>query len=187
MHAARAAFRARFWCARDRLPVLGHVVSEARDTAEAWADREYSPECADRLGDRPRAVRRCGKPVRSSIGCARSSLTPRGLRSLAPSTINRYIGNFSGSSDEREVTAPIIRASSVGASARLLTRCAPRSVSLPRTAGACPVSCARWSRARSKTTRLLGQLYAVGRRRRAVQTERLPRAGGECGRGAHEL
>ncbi len=100
MHAARAAFRARFWCHETDYPY--DVVSEARDTAEAWADASIRPNALIALAIDPELFD--AWQARAILDRVRSELlTPRGLRSLSPND-SRYIGNFSGSSDEREVS-----------------------------------------------------------------------------------
>jgi predicted glycogen debranching enzyme len=96
---ARSAFRARFWCHETDYPY--DVVSEARDTAEAWADPSIRPNALIALAIDPELfepwqARRILDRVKSEL------LTPRGIRSLSPND-NRYIGNFSGSSEEREL------------------------------------------------------------------------------------
>jgi predicted glycogen debranching enzyme len=99
MHAARAAFRARFWCHETDYPY--DVVSEARDTAEAWADPSIRPNALIALAIDPELFD--AWQARAILDRVRSDLlTPRGVRSLAPAD-PRYIGNFSGSSEEREL------------------------------------------------------------------------------------
>ncbi len=96
---ARAAFRSRFWCHETDYPY--DVVSEARDTAEAWADPSVRPNALIALAIDPELF----EPWQASriLDRVRSDLlTPRGIRSLSPSD-NRYIGNFSGSAEEREL------------------------------------------------------------------------------------
>ncbi len=98
MNTARASFRARFWCHDTDYPY--DVVSEARDTSEAWADQSIRPNALialaiDRELFEPWQARRILDRVQTEL------LTPRGIRSLSPND-NRYIGNFSGSSEERE-------------------------------------------------------------------------------------
>ena len=98
MHTARAAFRSRFWCHDTDYPY--DVVSEARDTSEAWADPSIRPNALIALAIDPELfepwqARRILDRVQTEL------LTPRGIRSLSPND-NRYIGNFSGSSEERE-------------------------------------------------------------------------------------
>ncbi|MEP7048842.1 MAG: amylo-alpha-1,6-glucosidase [Pseudomonadota bacterium] len=98
MHQARVSFRARFWCHDTDYPY--DVVSEARDTSEAWADQSIRPNALIALAIDPELfepwqARRILDRVQADL------LTPRGIRSLSPND-NRYIGNFSGSSEERE-------------------------------------------------------------------------------------
>jgi len=96
---ARAAFRSRFWCHETDYPY--DVVSEARDTAEAWADASIRPNALIALAIDPDLFDTW--QARSILDRVRSELlTPRGLRSLSPQD-PRYIGNFSGSSEEREL------------------------------------------------------------------------------------
>ncbi|HYQ44121.1 MAG TPA: amylo-alpha-1,6-glucosidase [Polyangiaceae bacterium] len=98
MHRARAAFRARFWCHETDYPY--DVVSEARDTSEAWADASIRPNALIALAIDPdlfdlMQTRAILDRVQSDL------LTPCGIRSLSPSD-GRYIGFFSGTSEERE-------------------------------------------------------------------------------------
>ncbi|MEO8901454.1 MAG: amylo-alpha-1,6-glucosidase [Polyangiaceae bacterium] len=98
MRAARVAFRSRFWCHDTDYPY--DAVSEARDTSEAWADQSIRPNALIALAIDPELfeswqARRILDRVQTDL------LTPRGIRSLSPND-NRYIGNFSGSSEERE-------------------------------------------------------------------------------------
>ena len=98
MHRARAAFRARFWCHETDYPY--DVVSEVRDTAEAWADQSIRPNALIALAVDPQLFD--ATQTRAILDRVQSDLlTPRGIRSLSPSD-NRYIGFFSGTSDERE-------------------------------------------------------------------------------------
>jgi predicted glycogen debranching enzyme len=95
---ARTAFRARFWCHETDYPY--DVVSEARDTAEAWADPSIRPNALIALAVDPELFD--PSQARAILDRVRSDLlTPRGIRSLSPSD-PRYVGNFSGSSEERE-------------------------------------------------------------------------------------
>jgi len=99
MRRARAAFRARFWCHETDYPY--DVVSEARDTAEAWADASIRPNALIALAIDPELFD--AWQARAILDRVRSELvTPRGLRSLSPHDAH-YIGNFSGSSEEREL------------------------------------------------------------------------------------
>jgi predicted glycogen debranching enzyme len=96
---ARTAFRTRFWCHETDYPY--DVVSEARDTAEAWADPSIRPNALIALAIDPELfepwqARRILDRVQTDL------LTPHGIRSLSPND-SRYIGNFSGSSEEREL------------------------------------------------------------------------------------
>ena len=98
MLTARGAFRSRFWCHDTDYPY--DAVSEARDTSEAWADQSIRPNALIALAIDPELfepwqARRILDRVQMDL------LTPRGIRSLSPND-NRYIGNFSGSSEERE-------------------------------------------------------------------------------------
>ncbi len=98
MQRARAAFRARFWCHETDYPY--DVVSEARDTAEAWADASVRPNALIALAVDPELFD--ASQTRAILDRVQSDLlTPRGIRSLSPSD-NRYIGFFSGTSEERE-------------------------------------------------------------------------------------
>ncbi len=99
MQRARWAFRARFWCHETDYPY--DVVSEARDTAEAWADPSVRPNALIALAIDPELFD--ATQTRSILDRVQSDLlTPRGIRSLSPSD-NRYIGFFSGSTEEREI------------------------------------------------------------------------------------
>jgi len=98
MHRARAAFRARFWCHETDYPY--DVVSEARDTSEAWADASIRPNALIALAIDPdlfdlMQTRAILDRVQTDL------LTPSGIRSLSPSD-GRYIGFFSGTGEERE-------------------------------------------------------------------------------------
>ena len=98
LHRARAAFRARFWCHETDYPY--DVVSEARDTDEAWADPSIRPNALIALSVDPELFD--ATQARAILDRVQTDLlTPRGIRSLAPSD-NRYVGFFSGSSEERE-------------------------------------------------------------------------------------
>ncbi|HET7539202.1 MAG TPA: amylo-alpha-1,6-glucosidase [Polyangiaceae bacterium] len=98
MHRARAAFRARFWCHETDYPY--DVVSEVRDTAEAWADHSIRPNALIALAIDPELFD--APQTRAILDRVQSDLlTPRGIRSLSPSD-NRYIGFFSGTNEERE-------------------------------------------------------------------------------------
>jgi predicted glycogen debranching enzyme len=95
---ARSAFRARFWCHETDYPY--DVVSEARDTTESWADPSIRPNALIALAVDPELFDTT--QARSILDRVQSDLlTPRGIRSLSPND-NRYIGFFSGSSEERE-------------------------------------------------------------------------------------
>jgi len=95
---ARAAFRARFWCHETDYPY--DVVSEARDTDEAWADPSVRPNALIALAVDPELFD--PTQTRAILDRVQSDLlTPRGIRSLSPSD-NRYIGFFSGTTEERE-------------------------------------------------------------------------------------
>jgi predicted glycogen debranching enzyme len=99
MHAARAAFRARFWCHETDYPY--DAVSEASETAEAWADASIRPNALVALAIDPELFD--AWQARAILDRVRTDLlTPRGVRSLAPAD-QRYIGHFSGSSEEREL------------------------------------------------------------------------------------
>jgi len=98
MHRARAAFRARFWCHETDYPY--DVVSEARDTSEAWADPSVRPNALIALAIDPELFD--SSQTRAILDRVQSDLlTPRGIRSLSPSD-SRYIGFFSGTTEERE-------------------------------------------------------------------------------------
>jgi predicted glycogen debranching enzyme len=98
MHRARAAFRARFWCHETDYPY--DVVSEARDTAEAWADPSIRPNALIALAVDPELFD--ATQARAILDRVQSDLlTPKGIRSLSPND-SRYIGFFSGTSEERE-------------------------------------------------------------------------------------
>jgi predicted glycogen debranching enzyme len=129
MRAARTAFRARFWCHETDYPY--DAVSEAPDTAEAWADPSIRPNALLALAIDPELfdpwqARAILDRVRSDL------LTQRGVRSLSPAD-HRYIGNFSGSSEEREFSYhqgtawPFL----LGAYVRASLRFAPEDTELP--------------------------------------------------------
>lgn len=99
MHRARAAFRARFWCHETDYPY--DVVSEARDTAEAWADNSIRPNALLALAVDPELFDL--SQTRSILDRVQSELlTPKGIRSLSPNEA-RYVGHFSGTVEEREL------------------------------------------------------------------------------------
>jgi predicted glycogen debranching enzyme len=97
--AAREAFRARFWCDETDYPY--DCISEARDNAEAWADASIRPNALIALALAPELFQHW--QAEAIIERVRSDLlTPRGIRSLSPSD-PRYIGQFAGKPEEREV------------------------------------------------------------------------------------
>ncbi|MFZ5890177.1 MAG: amylo-alpha-1,6-glucosidase [Myxococcota bacterium] len=97
--AARDAFRARFWCDETDYPY--DCISEARDSAEAWADATVRPNALIALAIAPELFQHW--QAEAIIERVRSELlTPRGIRSLSPSD-PRYIGQFAGKPEEREV------------------------------------------------------------------------------------
>ncbi|HEY4106978.1 MAG TPA: amylo-alpha-1,6-glucosidase [Polyangiaceae bacterium] len=99
MTQARAAFKARFWCHETDYPY--DVVSEAKDTAEAWADTSIRPNALIALAIDPELFG--AWQARAILDRVRSELiSPRGIRTLSPND-GRYIGNFTGSSEEREL------------------------------------------------------------------------------------
>jgi len=99
MRAARSAFRARFWCHETDYPY--DAVSEAQDTAEAWADASIRSNALIALAIDPELFD--AWQARAILDRVRTDLlTPRGLRTLSPHD-PRYIGNFTGSSEEREL------------------------------------------------------------------------------------
>jgi predicted glycogen debranching enzyme len=99
MNRARTAFRARFWCHETDYPY--DAVSEARDTAEAWADPSVRPNALIALAIDPELFD--GAQTRAILDRVQGDLlTPKGIRSLSPSD-NRYVGHFSGSTEEREL------------------------------------------------------------------------------------
>ncbi len=78
---ARWAFRARFWCHETDYPY--DVVSEARDTAESWADPSIRPNALIALAVDPELFD--ATQARSILDRVHSDLlTPRGIRSLSP-------------------------------------------------------------------------------------------------------
>jgi predicted glycogen debranching enzyme len=96
---ARSAFRSRFWCHETDYPY--DCVSEARDTADAWADTSIRPNALIALAVDPGLfedwqARAILERVQAEL------LTPRGVRSLSPND-SRYIGFFAGTSEEREM------------------------------------------------------------------------------------
>lgn len=97
--AARDAFRARFWCDETDYPY--DCISEARDSAEAWADASIRPNALIALAIAPELFHHW--QAEAIVERVRSELlTPRGIRSLSPSD-PRYIGQFAGKPAEREV------------------------------------------------------------------------------------
>jgi predicted glycogen debranching enzyme len=129
MLAARTAFRARFWCHETDYPY--DAVSEAPDTAEAWADPSIRPNALIALAIDPELFD--AWQARAILDRVRTDLlTPRGVRSLAPSDL-RYIGNFSGSSEERELAYHQGSAWTylIGAYVRASLRFAPEDSELP--------------------------------------------------------
>ena len=99
MNRARTAFRARFWCHETDYPY--DAVSEARDTAEAWADPSVRPNALIALAIDPELFD--ATQTRAILDRVQGDLlTPKGIRSLSPSD-NRYVGHFSGSTEEREL------------------------------------------------------------------------------------
>jgi predicted glycogen debranching enzyme len=96
---ARSAFKARFWCADTDYPY--DCVSEVRDSAEAWSDPTIRPNALLALAADPELFDEW--QAESMIETVDSDLlTPRGLRSLAPSG-KRYVGHFAGAAQEREL------------------------------------------------------------------------------------
>jgi glycogen debranching enzyme len=99
MDTARAAFRARFWCHDTDYPY--DVVSEPRDTSEAWADSSIRPNAVIALAIDAQLFD--AWQARAILQRAKSELvTPRGLRSLT-NTDGRYAGHFTGSTEECEL------------------------------------------------------------------------------------
>jgi predicted glycogen debranching enzyme len=95
----QAAFRARFWCDETDYPY--DCLSEEGDSAEAWADSSIRPNALIALAVAPDLFQHW--QAAAIIERVRSELlTPRGVRSLSPSD-PRYIGQFAGSPEEREV------------------------------------------------------------------------------------
>jgi predicted glycogen debranching enzyme len=96
---ARESFRARFWCDETDYPY--DCISEARDSAEAWADASIRPNALVALAIAPELFQHW--QAEAIVERVRSDLlTPRGIRSLSPSD-PRYIGQFAGKPEEREV------------------------------------------------------------------------------------
>jgi predicted glycogen debranching enzyme len=96
---ARESFRARFWCDETDYPY--DCISEARDSAEAWADASIRPNALIALAIAPELFQHW--QAEAIVERVRSDLlTPRGIRSLSPSD-PRYIGQFAGKPEEREV------------------------------------------------------------------------------------
>ncbi|HET9959614.1 MAG TPA: amylo-alpha-1,6-glucosidase [Polyangiaceae bacterium] len=93
------AFRARFWCSETDYPY--DCVSEARDRTDAWADPSIRPNALIALAIEPALFE--DWQAHSIVERVRAELlTPRGVRSLSPSD-RRYIGQFAGSPEEREL------------------------------------------------------------------------------------
>lgn len=98
--AAMAAFRARFWCDETDYPY--DCLSEAKDSAESWADASIRPNALIALAVAPRLFQHW--QAEAIVERVRAELlSPRGLRSLSPSD-PRYIGQFAGTVEEREVS-----------------------------------------------------------------------------------
>jgi predicted glycogen debranching enzyme len=96
---ARSAFQARFWCDETDYPY--DCISEARDSTEAWADASIRPNALIALAIAPELFHHW--QAEAIVERVRSELlTPRGIRSLSPSD-PRYIGQFAGTKEEREV------------------------------------------------------------------------------------
>jgi glycogen debranching enzyme len=95
-----AAFSARFWCDETDYPY--DCLSEARDIADAWFDSSIRPNALIALAVAPQLFQHW--QAAAIIERVRSELlTPRGIRSLSPSDA-KYIGQFAGSPEEREVS-----------------------------------------------------------------------------------
>ncbi|HVJ17835.1 MAG TPA: amylo-alpha-1,6-glucosidase [Polyangiaceae bacterium] len=98
-HRARTAFRSRFWCAETDYPY--DCISEAKDAAEAWSDPSVRPNALLAVAADPDLLDEWQtEAVLETIDS--DLLTPRGLRSLAPSG-KRYVGHFTGGVQEREL------------------------------------------------------------------------------------
>jgi predicted glycogen debranching enzyme len=97
---ARAAFRARFWCADTEYPY--DCVSEARDRAEAWADATIRPNALIALVVDPGLFE--GWQAEAILRRVQEELlTPNGVRSLAPDDA-RYHGHFGANHGERQAS-----------------------------------------------------------------------------------
>jgi predicted glycogen debranching enzyme len=96
--AVSTAFRARFWC--DDTDYAYDCLSEAPDTAEAWADSSVRPNALIALAVAPALFE--DWQAQAIIERVRAELLTRGVRSLSPSD-PRYIGQFAGASEEREL------------------------------------------------------------------------------------
>jgi predicted glycogen debranching enzyme len=98
--AARASFQQRFWCNETDYPF--DCISEARDSADAWADPTIRPNAVIALAVDPELFD--GWQAAAIIDRAqRELLTPNGLRSLSPRDPN-YIGQFGASVEEYEMS-----------------------------------------------------------------------------------
>jgi predicted glycogen debranching enzyme len=96
---ARSAFKSRFWCQETNYPY--DCVSESRDSMNTWADATVRPNALIALAVEPELFEH--RQARAIIERVRSELlTPRGIRSLSPAD-GRYIGQFAGGPEEREV------------------------------------------------------------------------------------
>jgi predicted glycogen debranching enzyme len=96
---ARAAFRARFWCHETDFPY--DVVSEARDSDEAWVDASIRPNALLALAIDSSLFEEW--QARAIVARVKSELlTPRGIRSLSPHDA-RYVPQFAGTLEEREL------------------------------------------------------------------------------------
>jgi predicted glycogen debranching enzyme len=96
--AARIAFRERFWCNETDYPF--DCLSEARDSADAWADHSIRPNALIALAVDPELFESWqASAIIDRV--RRELLTPRGIRSLSTADRN-YIGQFGASLEEYE-------------------------------------------------------------------------------------
>ena len=96
----RAEFKNRFWCHQTGYPF--DCVSDARHAGEAWADPSIRPNALIALAVDPELFEPWQRQALLER-CERDLLTPRGIRSLAP-TETDYIGHVGGTVAEREAS-----------------------------------------------------------------------------------
>lgn len=98
--AVRAQFRHRFWCNQTGYPF--DCVSGTRHAGDAWADPSVRPNALIALALDPELFEPWQRRALLER-CDRDLLTPRGLRSLAPTEPN-YVGHVGGTVAERQAS-----------------------------------------------------------------------------------